>query len=170
MTTLGWEGAATVRDAIPADATVATRIAKAAKASWGYPQDWLAEWDPHLTISPSDLEWHDGFMAGLGSREVGVALLTRTGNIFELAHLWVLPDAQGAGVGSRLVEAVRNRAAERGATALRIESDPNAVSFYERMGARVVGTVQAPVCGQDRTLPVMALQIRRGATAGDALP
>lgn len=149
----------TVRDATPEDAAEATRIAKRAKASWGYPREWLAEWDPHLTITPAELGWHDGFMAELGNRAVGVVLLTRTGDTFEVAHLWVAPEAQGRGVGRWLVQAVRMRALEQGAEVLRIESDPNAVSFYERMGGRVVGSVQAPVCGQDRTLPVMALPV-----------
>lgn len=159
----------TVREAQPADADPATAIARAAKASWGYPREWLAAWEPQLTISPADLEWHDGFIAETCGEVMGVALLTRTGDTFELAHLWVAPEAQGRGVGRRLLGAVCDRAAIRGATELRIESDPNAVSFYERMGARTVGSVQAPVCGQDRVLPVMALPVRRSATAGDAL-
>lgn len=159
-----------VREAASEDAKAATEIAFRAKASWGYPREWLAEWKPKLTFSPDYLSWHDGFVAEVDGEPVGIAVLIRTGDTFELGHLWVAPEAQGQGAGRKLLEAVRVRAFERGAEWLRIEADPNAVLFYERMGARAVGEVRAPVCGQDRTLPVMTLPVRRSATTGEALP
>jgi GNAT superfamily N-acetyltransferase len=52
-----------------------------------------------------------------------------------LEHLWVRPDFHGCGLGRLLFgEAVRQARAV-GATALGIKSDPNAESFYLKMGA-----------------------------------
>ena len=45
------------------------------------------------------------------------------------------------------------------ASVLKIEADPNAQSFYERMGARKVGEHHSEVFGQPRTLPVMEVAV-----------
>jgi hypothetical protein len=42
---------------------------------------------------------------------------------------------------------------------LRIESDPNAQSFYEKIGARKVGEVHSEVDSQPRVLPVMEINL-----------
>ncbi|MBI4664433.1 MAG: hypothetical protein HY735_37035 [Verrucomicrobia bacterium] len=44
---------------------------------------------------------------------------------------------------------------------LEIESDPNAVGFYERMGARRVGTTVTRWEGGSRELPVLVYEVER---------
>lgn len=58
-----------------------------------------------------------------------------------------------------LFEAVTDEVGRRRAGVLRVESDPHAVGFYERMGARLAGTVPAPVLGTARELPVLELDV-----------
>ena len=53
-----------------------------------------------------------------------------------------------------------DRAHVAGAAVLRITSDPNAVGFYERRGARQVGSIASSIPGRD--LPLMELHVRRG--------
>jgi hypothetical protein len=50
---------------------------------------------------------------------------------------------------------VADLARERGGHELRIESDPYAEPFYERLGAVRVGETPAPVAGVERCLPVL---------------
>ena len=72
-----------------------------------------------------------------------------------LEHLWVLPEAMGRGIGRALFSHAVQRAKALGVQAIRIESDPYAEKFYERMGARRVGENRSEVDGQVRLLPVM---------------
>jgi hypothetical protein len=52
-----------------------------------------------------------------------------------------------------MIDELRAEGVER----LRIASDPNALGFYEKMGARRIGDVPATPAG--RTLPLLELRI-----------
>jgi GNAT superfamily N-acetyltransferase len=156
-----------IRPGTAVDADAMTDVARRAKASWGYPAEWLREWEPILSFSPEYIESHPTFVVEMGGDVVGVAVL-ETDPTPELAHLWVAPGSQGKGVGRVLLGHVGVYAARAGWSDLRIESDPNAVAFYERAGALIVGEVSAPVCGLDRRLPILRLPVAGLATPDGA--
>lgn len=150
-----------IRPAEPGDCAELSSIARAAKAHWGYPSSWLAEWETALTVTPEDLarfrvlvaEVEEGELAGF----VAVDLEPREDALLE--HLWVDPPAMGRGLGRSLVAAVLRMARGAGKMALLIESDPHAVGFYEQMGAYRVGEVAAPVLGEPRQLPLLRIDL-----------
>ncbi len=51
------------------------------------------------------------------------------------------------------------RCRKHGIKVLKVESDPNAVGFYEKMGARRVGEHHTEVDGQPRQLPVLEVKL-----------
>lgn len=123
------------RRALPQEAAVLTQIALTAKQSWGYPEEWMAEWRPDLTIAPGYIASSPVWVAEVEGAVVGFLGLVRADGQWHLEHLWVLPAFQGRGLGHALfAEAVR-QARALGATELRIKSDPNAEPFYLKMGA-----------------------------------
>ena len=63
------------------------------------------------------------------------------------------------GIGRALVREGVLHARRAGVTSLRIEADPGARAFYERLGARYECEVPAPVQGVARTLPVLRLDL-----------
>ena len=150
------------RNATRSDAVSLSSLAMRAKASWGYPEQWLEEWRPQLTFSGSYIESNSVIVALASESIVGVVAL-EDGTVPEIGHFWVAPEHQGSGVGRKLMNHALATAAARGWTALRIESDPHAVAFYQRFGAELVGEVAAPVCGVDRVLPVLRLKVRARA-------
>jgi len=80
-------------------------------------------------------------------------------NLLWLDNLWVLPEFMGRGIGPQLFQHALERSRERGESVLKIEADPNAQSFYEKMGARQIGEHHSEVDGQMRVLPVMEISI-----------
>ena len=70
---------------------------------------------------------------------------------------WVQPRHMRAGIGTALFRHAIETARAMGAASLEIESDPNAAGFYERMGARRVGTVPSKPAG--RELPVLTMRL-----------
>jgi len=150
-----------VRDATTAELDELTRIARAAKAHWGYPVQWLDAWEPELTYDARTLDEHDVFVVERAGRIAGVGSLSRDGDTAEIEGLWVAPDAMGHGVGRVLFDECVRRAKTAGATTLIIDSDPHAVGFYERMGAVRVGAV--PTAIEGRALPRLRLRWRRDA-------
>ena len=154
-----------IRAAVPSDASILTEIAHAAKRHWGYREEWIREWASVLVITPELVRRTPVFLAehsiDQGEPAGFCALLDRV-DAWSLEHLWIQPRAMGSGLGRSLFDhAVRhirwahNESGRPLPVTLRIESDPNAVGFYERMGARRLGMVRADVAGERRALPYL---------------
>jgi ribosomal protein S18 acetylase RimI-like enzyme len=150
-----------VRSAVASDAAALSALAQRAKAHWGYPPEWLEAWRPVLTISADYVTRHRVLVAESAGEAAGFAAVRDAGDHWELEHLWVEPACQGQGVGRALFARVTEEILRLRPMRLRIESDPHAVGFYERCGAHRVGTVEAPVCGMARELPVLELDLAR---------
>jgi len=146
-----------MRPALPSEAPALTRVAHAAKRRWKYPEAWIALWRDGLTVTPVFIERHPVRCAVRGARVLGFYALAGLGPTRELEHFWVLPASMGRGVGARLfTDAVATLRAD-GARRLRIASDPFAVGFYLRMGARLAG--EWPSTPRGRTLPLLMLEV-----------
>lgn len=141
-----------IRRASPSDSERATELARAAKAHWGYPAEWLAMWRNDLAISAEAIEKHPTYVASIDGEVVGVCqiLAGEVGAILE--HVWVDPERHGVGVGRALVE----RALGETSGVVAVVADPNAERFYLKLGASRVGDVPAPMPGAPaRTLPLL---------------
>ena len=148
-----------IRRANADEADALTLVARRAKASWGYPAEWLEEWEDQLTFTPEYIRDHVTSVAEIQGHVAGVISLESSRAEPEIAHLWVAPEYHRKGIGRALLTWAVHYAGDSGWDWLRIESDPSARAFYERMGAEYVGEVNAPVCGTDRQLPVLRLPI-----------
>ncbi|HNG92413.1 MAG TPA: GNAT family N-acetyltransferase [Acidobacteriota bacterium] len=149
-----------IRQALASDANKLTAIAHAAKRYWNYPEHWLAAWESSLTITPEFIARHPIFVADEDHQILGFYALTRDESDWFLEHCWVRPESIGTGIGRQLFEHAIEMACAAGMTSLLIDADPFAAPFYERMGARQIGTIPAPVPEQpDRTLPRMQFKV-----------
>jgi predicted N-acetyltransferase YhbS len=149
-----------VRRARPSEADELTQLARGAKASWGYPADWLDSWREELTITADYVMRHQVFVADTGDGLAGVAALERVGGEAVLEHVWVAAGRQRQGIGEALVRHVLAVAREAGDRIVRVTSDPQALGFYERLGGRVSAHAPAPMPGEpDRALPVLELPV-----------
>jgi len=142
-----------IRRARPEDA-VLTSIAFAAKRHWGYPERWIESWRPQLTITATYIADHEVHFAIENGQPVGFYALVIHQIRLELQHLWVLPERMGQGIGRLLFTHALRRARHLGFSELEIESDPNAGGFYERMGARQIGSRVFELDEQRRELPI----------------
>jgi GNAT superfamily N-acetyltransferase len=147
----------------PKDAATLTEIAFAAKRHWGYPEQWIQNWSHLLTIQPGCIAGHETYAAWMDGHAVGFYSLSRGLDRMNLEHLWVLPEAMGRGVGRALFVHAVERVRASGCAMLEIESDPNAVGFYEQMGAHRAGATVTELEGRPRELPVLVYEIDRAA-------
>ena len=141
-----------------------TEIAHAAKRHWGYPETWIAAWRDILTMRPQFIAKNISFCAIEQDRLIGFYVLTTLEDGIHLDHLWILPRAMGRGIGRALFEHAVAEATSAGAPCIKIEADPNAESFYKRMGAVRVGTSISQVEGRPRELPLLEFSIEAGRT------
>ncbi|MGH9966365.1 MAG: GNAT family N-acetyltransferase [Pyrinomonadaceae bacterium] len=115
----------------------------------------------HSRGAPQFVSINRVYVACVEGEIAGFSAVVRDGHKVWLEHLWVLPEHIGTGVGKLLFEHAARVAAATGASAMEIESDPNAEGFYKRMGAERVGEITTKIEGKNRLLPVLALDLSR---------
>ncbi|MCE7921077.1 MAG: GNAT family N-acetyltransferase [Chloroflexi bacterium] len=148
-----------IRHAQPDQADALTEIAIAAKRHWNYPERWMQIWLPALTISAEYLSENEAWIAFVNRTPAAWYSLKNADDGLWLDNLWVSPAFIGKGVGRRLFEHALERSRFRGASVLKIEADPNAESFYIRMGARRISEHRSDVDGALRILPVLEIKL-----------
>jgi GNAT superfamily N-acetyltransferase len=139
----------------PEHAEALTEIAHAAKRHWSYPESWLEAWRDVLTMRPEFIAGNIAYIAREDGRAIGFYVLTTENDGIHLDHLWIVPVAMRRGVGRALFEHAAAQAGGLGFNSIKIEADPNAEGFYQRMGARRTGTRISEVGGTRRELPLM---------------
>jgi GNAT superfamily N-acetyltransferase len=131
-------------------------IAIASKAHWGYGIERVRAWADRGDFTPSRLRELTLFVAEADGRAVAWASLEEKGEVVWLADLWVEPRWIGRGIGSRLFRHAAAHARAAGARVLEWEAEPNAVGFYEKMGAR---DLREGTSEWGRTLSVMGVEL-----------
>ncbi|MFE1957087.1 GNAT family N-acetyltransferase [Streptomyces sp. NPDC059479] len=148
--TFGGE-AVRIRRATARDAKRLTALVRRSRAYEGPYAPMIAGY----RVGPDYIEAHEVFVAvGSGDRILGfyaLILLTPTPTptpspapaMAELDLMFVADDAQGLGIGRRLIEHMKAGAREAGLDRVRIVSHPPAEGFYRSVGARRTGTEAA---------------------------
>jgi N-acetylglutamate synthase-like GNAT family acetyltransferase len=148
-----------IRRATAAEAALLTTIALEAKRYWGYPEHWIKHWEADLTITADFIRDNHVYVAESDGEVRGFyALCVTDSDAAELEHMWVTPACIGTGIGKELFLDAMERAAALAVRGVEISADPNAAGFYERMGAKQIGEVDAPVAGQARKLPRLKIE------------
>ena len=149
----------TIIRAKPEDADALTAIAHAAKRHWGYPGRWLESWRDILTMRPEFIAANIAYTAIENGRAVGFYVLTTEEDGLHLDHLWIMPAAMRRGIGRSLFKHAVEQAGNSGFRLIKIEADPNAEGFYQRMGATRVGMNVTEIDGRPRELPLLEFRI-----------
>jgi GNAT superfamily N-acetyltransferase len=140
------------------DADSLSRIAYISKKFWGYPNEWMDVWRPILTLDPESLTKHPAYVAHVNEQFIGFYQLA-LGGLAELKHLWVLPQWMGQEVGKQLFLHACGVGREHGLESFGIQADPNALGFYQKMGAVLVGYEDSSVLGHPRKLPILEMRL-----------
>lgn len=152
-----------IREARPDESEALTRLARAAKASHGYPPAWLRQWEPDLAIPADYIRTHRVYVAERLGVVTGVVALEERPVGWALEHLWVDPAAQNQGAGRALVLHALALARALRPGPVTLTADPGAAPFYERLGARPVGEQPAPMPGEPgRVLPLFEFPMPGG--------
>ena len=147
-----------IRRATVDEAGLLTTIALDAKRYWGYPEHWIKHWEADLTITEEFIRDNHVYVVESDGAVRGFYALIVLGEQAELDHLWVTPDSIGMGIGKELFLDAMERAAALEVRGVEISADPNAAGFYERMGAKQIGEIDASMDGQPRKLPRLKIE------------
>lgn len=140
-----------VEKALPQDLHALNQISIYAKMHWGYPIEWLHQWMDTLRITRSYLDQNEVFKIST-NKVIGFCAIEQKENLYEISHLWILPDYMGKGFGKLLLtESLKQVVKEKSEVV--VESDPNSEKFYEKMGFKTFSKKESYPAG--RFLPLM---------------
>jgi N-acetylglutamate synthase-like GNAT family acetyltransferase len=129
-----------IRSAARSDVIVLTDLALRSKASHGYDETFMTLCREELAIHERTLRERDIWVAEAEGRILGFfGLEPPKDGVAVVNPIFVEPNLQQGGVGRSLWQKLEERARLAGARAIGLDSDPNAVGFYEKMGCRVTG-------------------------------
>ncbi len=122
-----------------------TELALRSKRYWGYDEAFLEACRDELRLSTKEVSrLHVTVAENDDGRVVGFyALGGARYDDAEVSFFFVDPEVIGTGVGRILFADLVEAARSAGFSRFRIDSDPGAAGFYERMGAVLVGYVPA---------------------------
>ncbi|KJS15204.1 MAG: hypothetical protein VR78_09090 [Hoeflea sp. BRH_c9] len=130
-----------IRQARLDDADSLTELAMRSKASHGYDHSFMEACREELRIDEEALAHRDLWVAE--TDEDGIVgffgLWPPENAIAEVDPLFVEPSFQGRGIGRTLWGHLEQRARQAEAITIRLDADPHAVRFYERMGCVITG-------------------------------
>jgi hypothetical protein len=148
-----------IRQAEPHEAGVLTDLVMRSKAHWGYPKEWIESWKDQLTITPEFIQDSVAFVAELNGEIKGCWCRAKiqTDEVTP-GFLFIAPDAIGTGCAAQLWQAIKAGLLEVGVTSFVLEADPNAVPFYEKLGAIKIGEHDSESI-PGRKIPVMRIEL-----------
>lgn len=129
-----------LRPATPADSEFAYELKKAALMEyvaqvWGWDEDFQREFhEREFEAQGTDIVVHEG-------RDIGLVRTEREPDHIYVRHIYLLPEAQGQGIGSHLIEqVVREAEGKHQQVRLHVlKVNVRAKELYETLGFEVVG-------------------------------
>ena len=143
-----------IREAHQSEAEQLTELALRSKGHWGYDQEFLEDARSDLTLTTQYISSCPVFVIEEEGSIKGFYSLSGEGEEVELMHIFVEPAMIGRGFGRMLFRHAVETARRLKFKQLIIGSDPQAVGFYEEMGARRVGDIASPI-RPGRMLPLL---------------
>jgi len=146
-----------IRSAESNEAPILSELALRSKGYWRYDAEFLADCRNDLTVTPTFIQNNWVFVIEKENYIAGFYGLTPSNdhnNAVEMEFLFVEPTAIGQGYGKQLWHHAIQTLTELGFQAIVLAADPNAVPFYQAMGAKIIGETPSSV-RPNRMLPVM---------------
>ena len=143
------------------EAHLLSQLSIRSKAHWGYDNAFMDASVEELSHSNEDLRDRNRHyvVAEVDNEVVGFYTLEDIDKAkITLLALFIDPDSMGLGIGKALFEDAKGKAADFGAQTMEIQSDPNAETFYQKMGAVTVGELASGSI-EGRFLPLMQVKI-----------
>jgi len=150
-----------IRSAVPRESRILSNLAFRSKAFWGYSLEFMESCRDELTIERDQIAAHDAFhvVCEIDGKIVGFYVLRQISpTAFDLHALFIDPGDIGNGHGRHLMTHALQNVSKHGGLTLQIQSDPNAMQFYEAAGAYQIGLLESGSI-PGRQLPLLQIDV-----------
>ncbi|WP_035653124.1 GNAT family N-acetyltransferase [Flavobacterium sp. ASV13] len=140
------------------DNEILTSITKKSKAYWGYSDEQIQKWDKNLTISQDYIRNNNTFKLIENDFIIGYySYVFENEKIVKLDNLFILPEHIGKGFGRYLLLDFLNKMKAEKIERIILDSEPNAESFYSKMGFVKIGEFETSI--KNRFMPIMEMKL-----------
>ena len=119
----------------PAHAAQLRLLAHASEAHWGYGNQFMERFDLTFNITPAFISEHPVYAAWDGDAPLAFWGLRRDERDWELEYFYVSAQALGGGYGRQMWHHMTGWCRSHGVGTFHFVTSPQAVGFYEKMGA-----------------------------------
>ncbi|NHF61206.1 GNAT family N-acetyltransferase [Flavobacteriaceae bacterium TP-CH-4] len=145
-----------IEKAKSSDSAKLTELTFRSKAHWGYSKKQLEEWRDELTVTPTYIRHNQVFKLTGHQQVIGFyAFRPENKTDVKLDFLFMEPRFIGKGYGKHLMDDCTKRIRSLGYKTITLDADPNAATFYGKVGFRVIGQLQSSI--KERFLPIMKM-------------
>lgn len=131
------------------DAQLLSRTAFVSKQFWGYSDDLMALWKAEIEITEEYILNNEVVKVFDENCFIGFyALKEKENKCLEIDHLWLLPNYIKKGYGKQIFSHILGYAKETGVLKLNLVAEPNAKTFYDKMGGVVIKKNQSKISGR----------------------
>ncbi|WP_088186728.1 GNAT family N-acetyltransferase [Desulfosporosinus sp. FKA] len=138
-----------IRQAKASESNELTAISFISKRFWNYPEEYFDIWKKELTITPEYIQDNMVYVAKVEGKITGYFSIVEveedffTGKVviskgYWLEHLFILPEFIRKRIGSELISYAKVVCRKKNINRLLIFSDPNAIGFYDKIGATYI--------------------------------
>jgi len=143
-----------IEKAKPSNHLVLSELTKRSKAFWGYSQKQIEEWDEQLTVSEKYIIENEVYTLEGEKKIIGYySFYPIDEKKVKLDNIFILPEFIRKKYGSYLMTDFLSRVKKSGFSVVTLNSDPNSVNFYEKMGFEEIGQQKTSIA--NRFMPIM---------------
>ncbi|MRX69053.1 Acetyltransferase (GNAT) domain-containing protein [Flavobacterium resistens] len=140
------------------DNEILTTITKKSKAYWGYSDEQIQKWDRNLTVTQDYIRENNSFKLIENDLIIGYySYIFKDVKTVKLDNLFILPEHIGKGFGKYLLLDFLNKMKEEKIERIILDSEPNAESFYSKMGFVKIGEFETSI--KNRFMPIMEMKL-----------
>ena len=143
-----------VREANTIDIPLINEILRHSKAYWGYEDSFMEAFMNKFSLDETYLKQYIVKVVCLEGQVIGFFSFIYEKEKLELDYFFLHPRHIGKGYGKKAWDACCAFARELNVSEVTLISDPNAETFYQKMGCKKIGNKESPFI-KGRYLPVM---------------
>ena len=149
-----------LRNAIVDEAKFLSELALRSKAYWGYSNEFLEACRPHIYVDADYINDWPVVIIESNDIIIGFLSLKTIKSENRLDNLWIEPEFINKGYGKVLFHEAVKQAKKLGWDSFKLAGEPDAVAFYEKMGAKLIGEIQSRL-RDDLFLPHMEMSLKQ---------
>lgn len=149
-----------IRPASAGEANLLSELAYASEAFWGYDTDFMSAFRAKYRVTEEQILSELVQVLEDEGAIVGFFYVMPNIEITELEFFYIAPQFIGKGYGEVLWQALMGFCRDREIAEIELVTSPQAVGFYERMGAQVVGEVVS-MLREGRLIPKLRAVVKK---------